>query len=156
MKKTNVMRILEQTHLPYNLLTYEAKDGAIDGISVAKKISRPHEVVFKTLVLQGASKNFYVCMIPVAQQLSLKKVALLVKEKKLEMIATKDLLKVTGYIRGGCSPIGMKKSYDMLIDENVIKMDQIIFSAGKIGMQIEMAVNDLLKIIKPDIKDICD
>jgi Cys-tRNA(Pro)/Cys-tRNA(Cys) deacylase len=156
MKKTNAMRMIEQSKSPYEILTYEIDDDAVDGISVAHKVNRSVEVVFKTLVLQGASKQYYVCMIPVEEHLSLKKLAKVVMEKKIEMIPMKDILKVSGYIRGGCSPIGMKKNYPTVIHEDIEIIEDIVFSAGKIGMQIEMHTEDLLILLKAEIADICE
>lgn len=156
MKKTNAMRILDQMKLDYDVLTYESKDGAIDGLAVAEKVNRPPEQVYKTLVLAGASKQYYVCMIPVTAHLSLKKVAKCVGEKKVEMIPVKDIMKVSGYIRGGCSPIGMKKQYPTIIHENLLSHEYIVYSAGKIGMQIEMKPSGLIDLIHATVEDIVE
>lgn len=152
--KTNAVRILDKNKIKYEVTTYDAKDGKIDGAAVAEKIGKAPERVFKTLVTQGHSKEFYVFMIPVLEELDLKKASKVVCEKKLEMIHVKDILKVTGYIRGGCSPIGMKKQYKTVADIKALEYDTITFSAGKIGVQITMNSNDLKNIIDINFKDI--
>ncbi|GER74001.1 Cys-tRNA(Pro) deacylase [Weizmannia acidilactici] len=143
--KTNAMRLLDAQNIPYGMLSYEAKDGKIDGVSVAEKIGKPLEKVFKTLVTQGHSRNLYVFVIPVAAELDLKKAAKAAGEKKIEMIHVKDIQKYTGYIRGGCSPIGMKKNYPTFVDESAAPLDEIIVSAGRIGTQIVLSPHHLLK-----------
>lgn len=140
--KTNGMRILDRMKIDYEISSYEVNDGKIDGISVAKKIKRSCEEVFKTLVTIGSSNEHYVFLIPVDKELDLKKCAKLVGEKKIEMIAVNDIQKITGYIRGGCSPLGMKKKFKTFIDESAVNQEEIVFSAGKIGAQI---------IVKKDI-----
>ncbi|WAA13353.1 Cys-tRNA(Pro) deacylase [Fervidibacillus halotolerans] len=145
-KKTNAMRMLDQAKIEYNVYTYESTDYQIDGISVAKKIGKDGNVVFKTLVAQGESKEIYVFVIPVNHELHLKLAAKAAGEKNIHLIPAKDLKKWTGYIRGGCSPIGMKKPYKTYIDESANNLDKIIVSAGKIGMQIELSLEDLLKM----------
>ena len=140
--KTNAMRILDSKKVSYEMLSYESEDGKIDGISVARKIGVDEKNVFKTLVAQGTSKELYVFVIPVAEELDLKNAAKIAGEKKVEMIAVKDIMKYTGYIRGGCSPIGMKKNYKTFIHESAEDLDFIIFSAGKIGHQIKMNPKD--------------
>lgn len=144
--KTNAMRLLEQAKISYEAHSYDHSDGKIDGISVAQKLGQTIDQVFKTLVTVGASKNYYVFVIPVACELDLKKAARAVKEKSVEMIKVADINKVTGYIRGGCSPIGMKKQYPTVIEESCLKFDSMMVSAGKIGQQIELSPKDLLKI----------
>ncbi|OEH93359.1 Cys-tRNA(Pro) deacylase [Bacillus solimangrovi] len=144
--KTNAMRILDAEQLTYEMISYNKDDGKIDGVSVAYKIGRPTEVVFKTLVAQGTSKNTYVFVIPVEAELDLKRAAKATNEKKIEMIAVKDIQKLTGYIRGGCSPIGMKKLYDTFVDNSAKHIKQIVVSGGKVGVQIELKVEDLLKL----------
>jgi Cys-tRNA(Pro)/Cys-tRNA(Cys) deacylase len=136
------------------MLTYDNKDGKIDGVSVADKTGRDVHEVYKTLVAQGHSKNIYVFVIPVAAELDLKKAAKAPGEKKVEMIAVKDIQKWTGYIRGGCSPIGMKKEYQTFIDENCLLLDSIVVSAGKIGVQIVLKPEDLKEITKAEIADL--
>lgn len=144
--KTNAMRILDSENIDYNSIYYEDFDGKIDGISVAEKIGRKHEEVFKTLVTQGLSGQIYIFIIPVAEELDFKKAAKAAGEKRVEMIHVKDITKYTGYIRGGCSPIGMKKSYATFIDEIALILDSLIVSGGKIGVQIELKPEDLIKI----------
>ncbi|HHL2030558.1 TPA: Cys-tRNA(Pro) deacylase [Clostridium perfringens] len=146
--KTNAMRILDSKKVSYEMLSYESEDGKIDGISVAHKIGVDEKNVFKTLVAQGTSKELYVFVIPVAEELDLKNAAKIAGEKKVEMIAVKDILKYTGYIRGGCSPIGMKKNYKTFIHDSAENLDFIIFSAGKIGHQIKMNPKDLLSVVE--------
>jgi len=145
--KTNAMRILDKEKIDYEILTYDASDGLIDGISVAGKIGQSVGCVYKTLVTQGHSRNYYVFIIPVAEQLDLKAAARSVGEKSVEMIKVSDINKVTGYIRGGCSPIGMKKSYTTVLDDSCKNLDYIIISAGKIGHQIKIAPSDLIGLI---------
>ncbi|MDU1308733.1 MAG: Cys-tRNA(Pro) deacylase [Clostridium perfringens] len=146
--KTNAMRILDSKKVSYEMLSYESEDGKIDGISVAHKIGVDEKNVFKTLVAQGTSKELYVFVIPVAEELDLKNAAKIAGEKKVEMIAVKDIMKYTGYIRGGCSPIGMKKNYKTFIHESAEDLDFIIFSAGKIGHQIKMNPKDLVSVVE--------
>lgn len=142
--KTNAMRILDTQKVPYEILAYDSKDGKIDGIAVARKIGRDASQVYKTLVAVGASKELYVFVIPVEAELDLKKAAKEAGEKKIEMLPVKDIQKFTGYIRGGCSPIGMKKNYPTYLDESAQELETIIVSAGKIGFQIELAPGQLL------------
>ncbi|WP_283690889.1 Cys-tRNA(Pro) deacylase [Clostridium perfringens] len=146
--KTNAMRILDSKKVSYEMLSYESEDGKIDGISVAHKIGVDEKNVFKTLVAQGTSKELYVFVIPVAEELDLKNAAKITGEKKVEMIAVKYIMKYTGYIRGGCSPIGMKKNYKTFIHDSAENLDFIIFSAGKIGHQIKMNPKDLLSVVE--------
>jgi len=154
--KTNVMRILDKENIDYKIHTYQVKDNSIDGISVANKLGIPVEKVFKTLVTKGHSGNFYIFVIPVAKELNLKAAARSVEEKSVEMIKVNDMLKITGYIRGGCSPIGMKKSYTTVIDESSTNLDRIIVSGGKIGFQVEINPKDLLEIINAKTSSITD
>ncbi len=146
--KTNAMRILDKENINYEILTYDANDGMIDGISVAGKMGLPVESVYKTLVTQGHTRNYYVFIIPVAEELNLKAAARSVGEKSVEMIKAADINKVTGYIRGGCSPIGMKKNFTTVLDNSSDKMNFIIISAGKIGHQIKIAPSELVSLIK--------
>lgn len=154
-EKTNVMRMLDKHKITYKHYTYANTD-AISGIEVAAVLHQNPEQVFKTLVTTGKSGQHYVFMIPVAKELNLKKAAKAVNEKAIEMLKSKDLLPLTGYIHGGCSPIGMKKFFTTIIDETAQNFDTIIFSAGKIGYQIELAHAELAKIIKFEFKDITD
>ncbi|WP_449540222.1 Cys-tRNA(Pro) deacylase [Ferdinandcohnia sp. Marseille-Q9671] len=141
--KTNAMRILDSKNIHYTIFTYESNDGKIDGVSVAHKIGIDPKKVFKTLVAQGNSNETFVFIIPVEQELDLKKAAKAAGVKKVEMLPVKDIQKLTGYIRGGCSPIGMKKSYPTFIELTANQHDSLIVSAGKIGMQLELLVSDL-------------
>lgn len=130
--KTNAMRILEREKIPYTMHTYDA-GGKIDGVSVAEKTGIDARRVFKTLVTQGKSKSYYVFVIPVAAELNLKAAAAAVGEKSVEMIHVKDINAVTGYIRGGCSPVGMKKQFKTVIDSSAKDFDNLVVSGGKIG-----------------------
>lgn len=152
--KTNAMRILDSHKIDFQTYTYDNKDGKIDGISVAQKINKEVNMVFKTLVAKGASKNIYVFVIPVEHELDLKKAAKAAGEKKLEMLPVKDIQANTGYIRGGCSPIGMKKQYPTFIDEHANNLDTMIVSGGKIGLQIEVAVAKLSELTSATLIDI--
>jgi Cys-tRNA(Pro)/Cys-tRNA(Cys) deacylase len=152
--KTNAMRILDAKKVPYEMLSYDNKDGKIDGISVAAKINKDPSEVYKTLVTQGASKNLFVFVIPVEAELDLKKAAKVAGEKKVEMVPVKDIQKWTGYIRGGCSPIGMKKEYSTFLDNSCKILEFMVVSGGKIGVQIVIKPNDLLEIIKGNMEDL--
>ena len=143
--KTNVMRILEKEGIAHSVHTY-SPDTGIDGVSVAKALSQDPQMVFKTLVTQGKSRAFYVFVIPVALTLNLKRAAAACGEKSIEMIPQKLLLPNTGYIHGGCSPIGMKKAYPTYIDETAQLFETICVSAGRIGAQVELAPDDLLRL----------
>ena len=139
-EKTNVMRVLEQKKIPYTAHTYEHEEGvAVDGVTVARQLGQDPECVFKTLVARGASKGIYVFVIPVADSLDLKKAAKAVKEKSIEMVAVKEINALTGYVRGGCSPVGMKKPYPTWIDETATLFDKIYVSAGVRGMQMHLS-----------------
>ncbi len=151
--KTNVMRILDKMKIEYKCHNY-ANTNAVSGIEVADVLNQNPEQVFKTLVTIGKSKKYYVFLIPVAEELDLKKAADSVHEKSIEMIKAKDLLSVTGYIHGGCSPIGMKKNFITSIDNSAINFGTIIFSAGKIGYQIEIGLEELKKVIQFNLSDI--
>lgn len=152
--KTNVMRILEREKIPYEGHTYEHEDGAIDGQAVAQKLGQRPEQVFKTLVAVGHSKNYYVFVIPVNQELNLKKAAKAVGEKSVQMIHVKEINGVTGYIRGGCSPIGMKKQYPTVIHESCLELSSMIVSGGKIGFQVELAPKDLIRAAGAKVADL--
>ena len=153
-QKTNAMRILDSNKIEYNIYIYETDDNHIDGISVAHKLNKDENMVFKTLIAQGTSKNFYVFVIPVAESLDMKKAAKSAGEKNVEMIHVKDINKVTGYIRGGCSPVGMKKLYPTFVHESGKNLEKIIVSGGKIGFQIELNPEDLKKTINFKYADI--
>ncbi|MDC0759614.1 Cys-tRNA(Pro) deacylase [Brevibacillus sp. AG] len=152
--KTNAMRILDKEKIAYTMLTYATDDGKIDGIAVAQKIGREKNVVYKTLISQGSSKSYYVFVIPVEAELDLKEAAKAVGEKKIEMIPVKEITKVSGYIRGGCSPVGMKKLFPTVIDQRAQSLETIIVSGGNIGVQIEMAVEGLLQATKGSLADV--
>lgn len=152
-EKTNVMRILDKAKIEYRTYDY-ANSGSISGKDVAISMGQDPSKVFKTLVTQAKSKQYYVFMIPVLKELDLKKAAKAVGEKALSMIPQKELLSVTGYIHGGCSPIGMKKSFKTCIDVSAQNIDTIIFSAGKIGKQVETSPNILKNFINAKYFDL--
>lgn len=147
LEKTNAIRALERAKLPYEVHSYPHGDAPVDALTVAAMIGRPAAQVFKTLVTQGHSKAYFVFVLPAAGELDLKAAARAVGEKSVEMIPVADINRVTGYMRGGCSPIGMKKAYTTVVDESCLTQERIIVSAGKIGMQIDMAPTDLLAFI---------
>ncbi len=152
-EKTNVMRTLDQKKINY--ISHDYTDtGAISGVEVATILGQDPHRVFKTLVTVGATKINYVFMIPVEQELDLKKAAKAVGEKSISMIKSKELLPLTGYIHGGCSPIGMKKQFRTVIHLTAADFDTIIFSAGKIGFQVELSIEELKKVIRLDLDDI--
>lgn len=151
--KTNAMRILEREKIPFTHYTYEC-DEFIDGIQIADKLSLPYEKVYKTLVTEGSSKNYFVFVIPIAEELDLKKAAKSVGEKSVSMIHVKDINAVTGYIRGGCTAIGMKKQYVTRLDISAKEQETIIVSGGRIGSQIELKPDDLLKAGRGELADI--
>ena len=152
-EKTNVMRILEQKKIPFLSHTY-ASTGAISGTEVAEALGQNPDQVFKTLVTQGASKSYYVFMVPVCEELDLKKGAKAVGEKSIAMIKSKELLPLTGYIHGGCSPIGMKKQFITTAHLTVKDFPTVIFSAGKIGYQVELSFDDLTRVVPVGTADI--
>ena len=154
LEKTNVMRILEQKKVPYSAHTYPHGDDPIDGVTVASIIQRAPEQVFKTLVARGASKNIYVFVIPVAQELDLKKAAKAACEKSIAMIHVTEITPLTGYVRGGCSPIGMKKLYSTFFDMSCLQQKTMIVSAGKIGFQIETAPQHLIDLTRGKTADL--
>lgn len=153
--KTNAIRLMEQQKIAHEVLEYTTQDGqAVDGITVANKIGYPVEHVFKTLIATAGKDKFFVFVIPVAAELNLKAAAKAVSEKKVEMIAVKDLLGLTGYVRGGCSPVGMKKVFPTFFDTSAQVLDFMIVSAGKIGMQMKVAPKDLASISKAKFAEI--
>lgn len=152
--KTNVMRLLDAAGTHYKSYSYEVSDGKIDGVSVAAKMNQPVEQVFKTLVTIGNSNELYVFVIPVAEELDLKKAAKAAGEKSIEMCPSRDLLKHTGYVHGGCSPLGMKKPFATFVDESAILLETLICSAGKIGFQIELKPDELLQLAQADYADL--
>ena len=152
--KTNAIRLLDKNKIDYTCHSYEVEDGKIDGIAVATKLGLEVECVFKTLLVMGVSKTCYVCVIPVNHELDLKKVSKVTKEKKVEMLHVADLLKTTGYIRGGCSPIGMKKLFKTYYHESAKRYDTITVSAGKIGMQITLHPDTLRDLTQGEYADL--
>jgi len=144
--KTNAVRLLDQQKINYNLIEYIIEDNQVDGVTVAHKVGHPVTHVYKTLVATAGTGKFFVFVIPVAEELNLKACAKVAGEKKIEMLHVKDLLPTTGYIRGGCSPVGMKKLFPTYIDESAKELDYILVSAGKIGMQIQLSPNDLVRV----------
>ena len=154
-EKTNVMRFLDQKKIPYQMHDY-TQSGAIAGEDVARVLGENPDEVFKTLVTVGKSKQNYVFIVPVNKELNLKKAATAVGEKSIEMIKSKDLLPLTGYVHGGCSPIGMKKQFPTVVHNTAEAMENILFSGGKIGMQVELRVEDFKKIINIKFADIAE
>lgn len=152
--KTNVMRILEKEQIPYTAHTYPHGKDAVDGVTVAELTGQDPAQVFKTLVTKGASGGYFVFVVPVAKELDLKKCARSVGEKSVEMIPVKDITKVTGYVRGGCSPVGMKKAYPTVFHLTAAAIPRIIVSAGKIGYQIDLAPGALLRLTGGKTADI--
>lgn len=151
--KTNAMRILDKNKVNYRTKTYEC-DEFIDGIHVADMNGDPYDQSFKTLVTVGKTGNYYVFVIPIDKEIDFKKAAKIVGEKSVEMIHVKDINAVTGYIRGGCTPLGMKKLYPTVIQESAKNFDEIIISGGKIGMQILLNPLDLAKVVNAKFADI--
>lgn len=152
-EKTNVMRTLEQKKLPYTAHSYDP-DGPIDGVSVAQTLGQPPERVFKTLVTKAASGAYYVFDIPVAENLDLKKAARAVGEKSIAMLPQKELLGLTGYVHGGCSPVGMKKQLPTVFHETALMYDTICVSAGKIGAQVECSPQALIALLRAKTADV--
>lgn len=151
--KTNVMRLLDQKRVAYQHFTYES-DGAVSGLEVAALLGQNPAQVFKTLVTTGRSGGHYVFVIPVGAGLDLKKAAKAVGEKSLEMLKQKDLLPLTGYVHGGCSPIGMKKAFRTTIDSSAQHFDSIIFSGGRIGLQVQLSLADLARLVRFQLADV--
>lgn len=150
--KTNAMRILDKNKIPYELITYEC-DEFIDGLHTAAKTGAPVEQSFKTLVAQGKSKAYYVFVVPIAEEIDLKRAAKTVGEKSVEMIHVKDINAVTGYIRGGCTPIGMKKQYPTFIQKSALEYDRIYVSGGRIGATLKLDPRDLAKAARAEFAD---
>lgn len=154
-KKTNVMRILDQKKIPYTAKEYPHEEGvAVDGMTVAKSLGQEPGSVFKTLVTRGASGEYYVFDIPVAAELDLKKAAKAVGEKNVAMLHVAELLPLTGYVRGGCSPVGMKKLFPTVFHSSVENLPTVIVSAGKIGYQVEVKPADLMGLVRAETADI--
>ena len=152
--KTNVLRILNSKKIDYKFYGYEA-DATLTGADVAHILNKPENTVFKTLVTVGKSGEHYIFVIPVNKELNLKKASKAVSEKNISMVKSKDLLALTGYIHGGCSPIGMKKPFKTIFHDTVNELDTITFSAGKIGCQVELRTQDLTKAIDFSMANIC-
>ena len=142
--KTNAMRILEKMKIAFSVVTYEC-DEFIDAIRIADQLNMPYEMVYKTLVAVGKSKNHYVFVIPIAEEIDLKKAAKVVGEKSMEMLPLKELTNLTGYVRGGCTSIGMKKKFPTVIQEQAKELPRIMVSGGKIGIQLQLKPDDLLR-----------
>ncbi|MCI7276352.1 MAG: Cys-tRNA(Pro) deacylase [Lachnospiraceae bacterium] len=153
-EKTNVMRLLEKGKVQYVSHNYE-NTGAVSGMEVATALGQDPDMAFKTLVTVGKTKNHYVFLVPVSRELDLKKAAKSVGEKNIEMIPQKELLPLTGYVHGGCSPIGMKKRFRTVIDASAANFDTILFSGGKIGMQVQTSLEELKKVLTFELHDIC-
>lgn len=151
--KTNAMRILEKNKISYKSNSYEC-DEFIDGVHIADKLGQSYEQSFKTIVTVGKSKNYYVFVLPIHKEIDFKKAAKCAGEKSVEMIPVKDLLGITGYIRGGCTSIGMKKNYPVFIHSSAKDFDEIIVSGGKLGLQLILAPDDLAKVTNGRFEDI--
>lgn len=154
MTKTNALRILDTEGIPHSVREYDAADGKIDGLSVAEKIGRDPGCVFKTLVTTGKNTGINVFVIPVEFELDLKKAAVAADDKSIEMIKARDLEPLTGYIHGGCSPVGMKKTFPTFIEETAELCEAINVSAGRIGLQMELAPADLARITGAVFRDL--
>lgn len=152
--KTNAMRILDKNRIPYQVNTYECEE-FIDGIHIADMLGQSYDQSFKTLVTVGKSGEHYVFAIPIDRELDLKKAAKAVGEKSVEMIHVKDINQITGYIRGGCTPIGMKKNYVTVLHSSIRTLDEVIISGGRIGSQIQMKPDDLIRVTNARVEDIC-
>lgn len=151
--KTNAMRILERNKIPYKEYTYECEE-FIDALKVADQLGQPYEQLYKTLVTEGSSRDYFVFVIPIDRELDMKKAARSVGEKSVSMIHVKDINKITGYIRGGCTAVGMKKQYVTRIDESARLRDTMIVSGGRLGVQIELKPEDLKRVCKGEFADL--
>ena len=152
--KTNAMRILDRNKIKYDINTYEC-DEFISGTDIADRLGQNYDESFKTLVAVGKSSNYFVFVIPIDKELDLKKAAKVVGEKNVEMLHVKDINKVTGYVRGGCTPIGMKKQYKTVLHNSIMNYDKVIISGGRIGTQLVLAPEDIVKVTSAIIEDIC-
>lgn len=153
--KTNAMRILDRNKIPYEVINYECGE-FIDGLHTAEKTGAPVEQSFKTLVAQGKSRNYYVFVIPIAKEVHLKTAAKVVGEKSVEMIHVKDITKITGYVRGGCSPLGMKKQFHTVIDRSAESFPQIYVSGGRLGSTIKVSPLALAEVVRAEFADITE
>lgn len=151
--KTNAMRILDKLKIQYRVNHYECEE-FIDGVHIADMLGQSYDSSFKTLVLKGKSGSYYVFALPIHKELDMKKAARAVSEKSLEMVHVKDINAVTGYIRGGCTPIGMKKQYRTVIHESAQQFDEVIVSGGKLGTQLVLAPTDLARACSGEFQDI--
>lgn len=152
--KTNAMRILDRNKIKYDINTYEC-DEFISGTDIADRLGQNYDESFKTLVAVGKSSNYFVFVIPIDKELDLKKAAKVVGEKNVEMLHVKDINKVTGYVRGGCTPIGMKKQYKTVLHNSIMNYDKVIISGGRIETQLVLAPEDIVKVTSAIIEDIC-
>lgn len=152
--KTNAMRILDRNKIKYDINTYEC-DEFISGTDIADRLGQNYDESFKTLVAVGKSSNYFVFVIPIDKELDLKKATKVVGEKNVEMLHVKDINKVTGYVRGGCTPIGMKKQYKTVLHNSIMNYDKVIISGGRIGTQLVLAPEDIVKVTSAIIEDIC-
>ncbi|MBQ7959806.1 MAG: Cys-tRNA(Pro) deacylase [Clostridia bacterium] len=151
--KTNAVRIVEREKISFEAINYES-DGFMEGTAIAEKLGMPFEQTFKTLVTKGKPGDFFVFVVPVSDELDLKKAAKAVGEKSVEMLPVKDLLNTTGYVRGGCSPIGMKKAFRTIIHQSSKNFDMIMFSGGRLGTQLKMSPLDLARVTGAEFADI--
>lgn len=152
--KTNALRMLDKAKIPYSIKEYEYDEEHLDGRHVASQVDMDPNAIFKTLVLHDHHNEHLVCCVPVLEEMDLKKLAKLAGRKSVEMIHQKDLLSVTGYMRGGCSPVGMKKQFPTYIDESILKVDAVAFSAGKRGYQMIVNVQQILTYLNVKVGDI--
>ena len=152
--KTNALRMLDKAKIPYSIKEYEYDEEHLDGRHVASQVDMDPNAILKTLVLHDHHNEHLVCCVPVLEEIDLKKLAKLAGRKSVEMIHQKDLLSVTGYIRGGCSPVGMKKQFPTYIDESILKVDEVAFSAGKRGYQMIVNVQQILTYLNVEVGDI--
>jgi len=153
-QKTNAMRMLDKAKIPYEVFTYEVDESDLSGTHVAESVGLPYSQVFKTLVAKGDKTGYVVFVIPVDCEIDLKAAAVASNNKRVEMIAVKDLLSVTGYIRGGCSPVGMKKQFPTYFDASIEKHDRIALSGGARGCQLFLETDKLIEFTKGEIKEI--
>lgn len=152
--KTNALRMLDKAKIPYSIKEYEYDEEHLDGRHVASQVDMDPNAIFKTLVLHDHHNEHLVCCVPVLEEIDLKKLAKLAGRKSVEMIHQKDLLSVTGYMRGGCSPVGMKKQFPTYIDESILKVDEVAFSSGKRGYQMIVNVQQILTYLNAEVGDI--
>lgn len=152
--KTNAVRILERENIPYELMEYDISDGLVDGVSVAEKTGQAVDMVYKTLVTKAGERELFVFLVPVARELDLKKAAKAAGVKRLDMLPLSDLTKETGYVRGGCSAVGMKRKYPTIIDETASELDEMIVSAGRPGAQMKLTPGNLVKVTEAMFYDI--